>query len=74
MADREGKEAHVSIFDRLWCWIESCVLSKLMSAWRAINGLPVADHIGKSIHEMIPEIAEIVEPIYRGVIESGKPV
>jgi len=39
----------------------------------AINGLPVADHIGKSMHEVIPEIAKIIEPTYRRVIDTGVP-
>jgi len=39
----------------------------------AINGLPVAEHIGRSLREVIPEIAEQVEPVYRRVIETALP-
>ena len=39
----------------------------------AINGKPVAEHIGKTLREIVPEIAEQVEPIYRRVIETGEP-
>ena len=40
----------------------------------AINGKPAHEHIGKTIREMIPEIAELVEPIYRSVFETGQPI
>jgi len=40
----------------------------------AINGLPVAAHIGRTLREVIPETAPHVEPFYRQVIESGKPL
>jgi formate hydrogenlyase transcriptional activator len=39
-----------------------------------INGQPVEDHIGRTIFEVIPDIAEKVAPVYRQVIETGEPV
>ncbi|MCG8608662.1 sigma 54-interacting transcriptional regulator, partial [bacterium] len=39
----------------------------------AINGRPVADHIGKTIKEVIPEIADKIKPVFDEVIESGEP-
>ncbi|MFQ5650390.1 MAG: sigma 54-interacting transcriptional regulator [bacterium] len=39
----------------------------------AINGKPVAEHMGKTLREVIPEIAVRLEPIYRRVIDSGEP-
>ena len=36
-----------------------------------INGLPVEEHIGRSLREVI---AEMVEPIYRRVIETREPL
>lgn len=39
-----------------------------------INGLPIAAHLGHSFREILPELADAVEPIYRHVIESGQPV
>ncbi|MFQ5572019.1 MAG: PAS domain S-box protein, partial [Rhodothermales bacterium] len=39
----------------------------------AINGRPVSEHIGKTLSEVIPEIAEQVGPVYRRVIETGEP-
>jgi signal transduction histidine kinase len=39
-----------------------------------VNGLPAAAHIGHTVRELLPEIAPIVEPMLRKVIESGEPV
>jgi len=39
-----------------------------------INGLPVEDHIGKSIHDAIPEIAPSAEQRIRQVMASGTPI
>ncbi len=39
----------------------------------SINGRPVAEHIGRTLREVIPEIAPQVEPVYRRVIETGEP-
>jgi PAS domain S-box-containing protein len=39
-----------------------------------INGLSVAEHIGKTFREVLPEVADSIEPLYRQVMESGEPV
>ena len=39
-----------------------------------INGLPAADHIGRTLREIVPEVAEKMESVYRKVIETGEPV
>jgi PAS domain S-box-containing protein len=39
-----------------------------------INGLPVAEHIGLTIRNVLPEIADTIEPLYRQVIDSGEPI
>lgn len=39
-----------------------------------INGRSIADHIGRTVREAIPEIADIVEPIYRQVLATQTPV
>jgi PAS domain S-box-containing protein len=38
-----------------------------------INGLPVEDHIGKSIHDVIPDIAPAAEVRLRQVMATGTP-
>ncbi|MFN6487834.1 MULTISPECIES: PAS domain S-box protein [unclassified Nostoc] len=39
-----------------------------------INGLPQPDHIGKTIHEVLPHIAPLMEPIYQQVLLTGQPI
>ncbi|MCH6546552.1 MAG: PAS domain S-box protein, partial [Deltaproteobacteria bacterium] len=39
-----------------------------------INGIPAKDHIGRTLREIVPEIAETMESVYHHVIESGNPV
>ena len=38
-----------------------------------INGEPVAAHVGRTLREVIPQMADTVEPILRKVIDSGEP-
>jgi PAS domain S-box-containing protein len=47
---------------------------RINAALAAINGRPVEDHIGRRIDEVVPDIAHIVVPIYRKVLETGDPV
>ncbi|MEH2129253.1 MAG: PAS domain S-box protein [Nostoc sp.] len=39
-----------------------------------INGLPQQDHIGKTIDEILPHIAPLVEPIYQQVLLTRQPI
>jgi PAS domain S-box-containing protein len=38
-----------------------------------INGLPVAGHIGRTVREVLPKLADDAEPRLRRVIETGEP-
>src|ERR1700758_852141 len=40
----------------------------------SMNGKSIKEHIGRSLYEIIPDIASKVEPVYRRVIETGEPV
>jgi PAS domain S-box-containing protein len=40
----------------------------------AINGVPVEQHLGRAIGDVFPEYAHLVVPLFRGVIESGRPL
>ncbi|MEU4366752.1 SpoIIE family protein phosphatase [Micromonospora chersina] len=40
-----------------------------LAAW---NNQPVAAHIGRSLREILPDVAPTVEPILRGVADSGQ--
>lgn len=42
--------------------------------WARLHGQPVADHIGRTVREMVPGIADKVEPILRRVIHSRRAV
>lgn len=39
-----------------------------------INGCSVSEHIGRTIRDILPEMADQLEPFYQRVIESGKPI
>ena len=58
----------------------TCVLDRdlryvTISPWlAALNGFSVADHLGRTIMEVLPAVAAGVEPVLRGVLETGEPV
>jgi diguanylate cyclase (GGDEF)-like protein/PAS domain S-box-containing protein len=39
-----------------------------------INGLPVAAHIGRTLREVVPDLADFIMELYRPVYERGEPV
>ncbi len=39
-----------------------------------INGKSVEDLLGRTVREAVPEIADVVEPIYKRVIKTGRPI
>jgi PAS domain S-box-containing protein len=39
----------------------------------AINGRSVADHIGHHVREIVPEIADVLEPLFHHILETGEP-
>jgi PAS domain S-box-containing protein len=39
-----------------------------------MNDASPADHIGKSLHEILPDIAPIVEPLYQQILSAKEPV
>ncbi|HKQ77008.1 MAG TPA: PAS domain S-box protein [Blastocatellia bacterium] len=39
-----------------------------------INGEPVAEHLGRTPRQVLPNVADRIEPILRRVIETGAPV
>ncbi|RAK63408.1 hypothetical protein DJ019_16945 [Phenylobacterium kunshanense] len=38
-----------------------------------INGIPASEHLGRTLRELLPELASEVEPRFRAVLETGKP-
>jgi len=47
---------------------------RINAALCAINGRPAEEHIGRRIDEVLPELADVLVPIYREVLETGRPV
>ncbi|MCU0566567.1 MAG: PAS domain S-box protein [Oculatellaceae cyanobacterium Prado106] len=39
-----------------------------------MNGLPISAHVGRTLRQVLPELADQLEPIYRQVIETGEPI
>jgi PAS domain S-box-containing protein len=39
-----------------------------------MNGLPVEAHIGRQLRDVLPELAPHIEPVLRGVMESGEAI
>ena len=39
-----------------------------------MTGQPVHAILGRSIHEVVPQVADILEPLYREVFATGKPI
>jgi len=39
-----------------------------------INGRPVSEHVGRTIREVVPDLADQAEAILRRVLETGEPV
>ena len=37
------------------------------------NGLPVEAHLGRTLREIVPHLADAIEPIYRRVLDTGTP-
>jgi PAS domain S-box-containing protein len=47
---------------------------RINAALAAINGRPAADHVGRRIDEVLPEIADVLVPIYTRVLETGEAI
>lgn len=39
-----------------------------------MNGKPVKEHLGRTLREAVPEVADAVEPLYRRVIDTARPI
>ena len=47
---------------------------KVNEALAQLNGVSVDDHIGRTIAEVLPDIADVVVPMFRRVLETGEPL
>jgi len=55
-------------------WDRDLRFVRVNDALAEINGLPAAEHVGKTLADVKPELAPILEPLYRQVLETGEPV
>lgn len=39
-----------------------------------INGIPVADHLGRTVREIVPDMAELIESIAQKIFATGEPM
>ncbi len=57
------------------CYFDKDLRYRYINAWLAhLNGLPVEAHIGEKIDDVLAEIADIVVPQLRHVLETGEPI
>ncbi|MEG4579715.1 PAS domain S-box protein [Microcoleus sp. MON1_C5] len=47
---------------------------QINQAMAELNGICVADHIGRSLCEVLPELAATLEPILQGILATGQPI
>jgi PAS domain S-box-containing protein len=61
-------EIGLCIHDKDWRFLQ------INEALAAINGLPVELHIGRTVAEILPQLAPTVEPLFRQVLETKQPI
>lgn len=58
-----------------FCYLDTDLRFIHINSWLAeINGIPAADHLGRTLGELVPDVAAGVEPQYREVMETGEPI
>ena len=40
----------------------------------SVNGLPVEQQLGRTVQEVVPDLWDQIEPVYRDVLDNGRPV
>ena len=40
----------------------------------SMNGIAAEEHLGRGLREVLPDLADALEPVYRRVIETGRPI
>ncbi len=47
---------------------------RINAALAALNGQPVEEHLGRTVREILPNLAPAVEPIFQRVLATGEPI
>jgi PAS domain S-box-containing protein len=55
-------------------WDRDLRFVRLNEALAQLNRLPAEAHLGRTLAEVIPGLASVLEPLYRSVLETGEPV
>jgi signal transduction histidine kinase/putative methionine-R-sulfoxide reductase with GAF domain len=55
-------------------WDRELRYVRVNDALAALNERPPADHVGRTLAEVVPQLAHVLEPIARGVLERREPV
>jgi PAS domain S-box-containing protein len=58
----------------LGCLSPDCCYLKINQRLTEICGISVEDHLGRSVRECVPTLADSVEQIVRSIMETGEPV
>ena len=57
------------------CYLDTQLRFVSINDWLAnINGISAEGHLGRTLQDLIPEVAKGVEDQYRQVIETGEPI
>ncbi len=57
------------------CYLDTDLRFIHINDWLAeINGIPAEEHLGRTLGELIPDVAAGVEAQYRQVIDTGEPI
>ena len=55
-------------------WDRDLRYIRVNDALAALNRLPPEEHVGRTLAEVLPTLAPVLEPLYRRVLESGEPI
>jgi PAS domain S-box-containing protein len=54
-------------------WDRDLRYVKVNGALAELNNLPAEQHIGRTLREVVPDLADVLEPVYRRVVDTGVP-
>lgn len=49
-------------------------IRQMNEALASVNGLPVEQQLGRTVQEVVPDLWDQIEPVYRAVLDNGRPV
>jgi PAS domain S-box-containing protein len=55
-------------------WDRELRYVRVNDALAAINRLPAAEHMGRPLRTVVPQLADALEPLYQRVLDTGEPV